>query len=425
MRRRDHSETIALAARSGAWETHAIAAALADVFGSDDKKLHALARRMTRRFPEAPPPDVLAAFVRADRGAWRRAARLVRHPPLALPPMEASPFGAPALTTSADLAALLEIPLAKLDWLADLRGTAPLSDPRVRHYHARWIPKRTEGHRLIEAPKRTLREAQRRLLDRILAHVQPHDAAHGFVPGRSVIGHAKAHTERAIVLRLDLEDFFPSVSSARVRAIFSAAGYSKRLAALLTGLTTTRSAVDIVRSPFVTHHAQRSRLAHRHLPQGAPTSPWLANLAAWRLDQRLSALARSLGATYTRYADDLAFSGDEDFARSISRTLPLVGAIAIEEGLVLQHRKTRVMRRGVSQKLCGVVVNQGTHVSRRERERLEAILFNCARHGPASQNRAANPRFREHLAGRIGWVAQANPRHGEQLRAIFDRIDWA
>jgi hypothetical protein len=416
--------TIALAARSGVWEPRAIASAIAGVFELDEPWMRALARRMVRRFPEAPTPDALTAFVRDDPRAGLARMRLARHPPLTLPSMEPSPFGAPPITTSADLAELLEIPLVKLDWLADLRGTAPLSDERVRHYHARWIPKRGEGHRLIEAPKRTLRDAQRRLLDRVLAHVSPHEAAHGFVPGRSVIGHARAHTGRAIVLRLDLEDFFLSVSGAKVRAIYSAVGYSKHIAALLTGLSTARSPRDVVSSSFVTDWTQRRRLMHRHLPQGAPTSPGLANLAAWRLDRRLSALASSLGATYTRYADDLAISGDEHLAWSISRALPLVGAIAIEEGFALQHRKTRVMRRGVSQRLCGLVVNEGTHVSRRERDRLEAILVNCARHGPASQNRAASPHFREHLAGRIGWVTQASPRHGEALRAIFDLIEW-
>ena len=165
-------------------------------------------------------------------------------------------------------------------------------------------------------------------------------------------------------------------------------------------------------------------IARPHLPQGAPTSPALANLTAYRLDCRLAGLARTAGAVYTRYADDLAFSGGEEFSRVVKRFSTHAAAVALEEGFSVNHHKTRNMRQGVRQQLAGVVVNQKVSLRRRDLELLEAILTNCARHGPASQNRAALPDFRAHLEGRIGFVEMVNREQGQRLRELFEAVRW-
>ena len=167
----------------------------------------------------------------------------------------------------------------------------------------------------------------------------------------------------------------------------------------------------------------RQRLRHRHLAQGAPTSPALANLASYRLDTRLTGVAKSVGASYTRYADDLAFSGDADFRRETQHLEVLVAAIALEEGFQVNHHKTRVMRQSQRQHLLGLVTNQQPNVPRRTRERLEAILTNAARHGLASQNRDANPHFLESLRGQVAWVAQANPDHARKFRQLLEACE--
>jgi len=164
--------------------------------------------------------------------------------------------------------------------------------------------------------------------------------------------------------------------------------------------------------------------ARPHLPQGAPTSPSLANLCSYRLDCRLSGLAQSAGAVYTRYADDLAFSGGERFDRSVARFAAQVAAILIEEGFTVHHRKTHVMRQSVRQHLAGLVTNQRLNVRRSDFDLLKAILTNCVRHGPATQNREAHPHFQEHLAGRIGFMETINIEKGRRLRATFDQIAW-
>ena len=153
-------------------------------------------------------------------------------------------------------------------------------------------------------------------------------------------------------------------------------------------------------------------------------SPGLANLCAFRLDCRLAGLAKSAGASYTRYADDLLFSGDAVFARGVERFYIRACAIALEEGFEVNTRKTRIMRRSVSQRAVGLVLNEKANIGRVEFDRLKAILTNCLKTGPAEQNRAKAPDFHSHLAGRIGHVTNFNPKRGEKLRAIFERIEW-
>ena len=157
--------------------------------------------------------------------------------------------------------------------------------------------------------------------------------------------------------------------------------------------------------------------------RAAPTSPALANLCAYcGLDCRLAAFARSVGGHYTRYADDLAFSGGVELVRSAQRFHVHVASIALEEGFAVHMRKTRIMRQGVRQQLAGVVVNQ-TNIRRNEYDSLRATLFNCARHGAESQNREGLLDFR-HLAGRIAYVTQIHPQRGRRLLEIFSRIVW-
>ena len=163
----------------------------------------------------------------------------------------------------------------------------------------------------------------------------------------------------------------------------------------------------------------------KHLPQGAPTSPALANLIAYRLDCRLSGLAANAGVSYTRYADDLLFSGAKDFGRFAKSFAIKVGSIAIDEGFQVQFRKTRIMRAATQQSAAGIVLNQGTNARRSEFDLLKAILFNCVRQGPSTQNRKCVSDFQSHLRGRINWVRQLNPARGEKLMAMFHSVDWS
>jgi hypothetical protein len=336
-------------------------------------------------------------------------------------PVDGAPasWSVPSLVTPGALAEWLGLRPRELDWFADCLGREADAPPGpLRHYTYRWLPRRSGGARLLEMPKARLKAIQRRLLRDLLDHIPPHDCAHAYRRGRSVTGYAAPHAGRPIVLRFDLRDFFPSIRRARVHALFRTVGYPPVVARLLTGLCTNVVPRD------VTETAGGDSYSSPHLPQGAPTSPALANLCAWRLDCRLSALADSLQAVYTRYADDLAFSGGVELERAARRFQVLVCRIALEEGFEVHTRKSRFMRQGVRQQLAGVVLNVRPNVRRDEYDRLKAILCNCARHGPASQNRDGHADFRAHLLGRIAHVAQINPNRARKLRSLFERISW-
>jgi hypothetical protein len=129
-------------------------------------------------------------------------------------------------------------------------------------------------------------------------------------------------------------------------------------------------------------------------------------------------------ARYTRYADDLLFSGGRGLERAIERFHIHVAAIALEEGFQVHARKTRIMRRSVRQQAAGVVINERPCIRRCDYDRLKAMLHNCVNHGPATQNRQGLRDFKSHLAGRLSYVEMLHPARGERLRAIYDRIIW-
>jgi hypothetical protein len=168
-------------------------------------------------------------------------------------------------------------------------------------------------------------------------------------------------------------------------------------------------------------------MGERGLPQGACTSPALANLIATPLDARLAGLCKALESdwTYTRYADDLVFSGGDEFVRRAERFYHQVLTIAIAEGFEPHLRKTRFMPRSTAQRAAGILLNEKPNTSRKEYEVLKAILHHCTTQGPESQNRADHPEFQAHLAGRIAHIRQVNPARGEKLASLFQLIDWS
>jgi hypothetical protein len=333
--------------------------------------------------------------------------------------------------TLPELARELDLTVGRLLWLADTRSwnRRPGSSSPLHHHRCEWIRRPGRTPRLLEKPMDMLRRTQRTILDELLTALPVHDAAHGFVGGRSVVTGASAHTGRQIVVTADLTSFFASVTAPTVYGVFRAAGFAEPLAHVLTGVCTHRVPVHVLSampdggSPEE-RQALRAMLREAHLPQGAPTSPALANTALRHLDARLAGWAASVGAVYTRYADDLTFSGDERLAARPDAFLRGVDRIVTEQGLRLNPSKTRVRRRGTRQSVTGVVVNDRTSPGRREVDRLHAILHNAAEHGPASQNRAGHPDFRAHLLGRIGWVEQVHPGRARRLHEEFARIAW-
>ena len=378
-------------------------------------------RELTRFLQVAPPlPNIFAAALASDRSP-----PVVHHRTVAPTRMEPSRCPVPVWHTTVDLANHLGLTIGELAWFADVRGWEIRTRvERLRHYRYRLLAKRHGGYRLLESPKWQLREIQRRILHEVVDLIPVHEAVHGFRPGHSPLTHAAGHTGSRVAIRLDLENFFGRVSAGRVWGLFRLAGYPEQVAYALSGLVTNSVPAAFRRRLATANSAEAAWLGVPHLPQGAPTSPALANLAAYRLDQRLGGLAASVDGRYSRYADDIAISGGPPVLHAASRLVRLAGRIAAEEGFVVNPAKTAVVGSGSRQQLTGLVVNRRVNVPRPTFDRLKATLHNAAVHGPASQNRSGHGDFRAHLAGRVSWVESVNPAKGARLRRIFEQIDW-
>ena len=291
---------------------------------------------------EPEPPRILRLLAGGGSGQRHSTGRLSRRGVARTRPPLEHDWPIAKIDSADDLAERLELSGGQLAWLADVRGLErTVTAEKLRNYRYLTVARGDGLPRVIESPKARLKEIQRWLLHEILDHVPPHDAAHGFTRGRSVISHARLHTHQETVLRLDLKDFFASIAAARVYGIFVTMGYAPSVAHVLTGLSTNTVAQAVWSR--IPRTAERRlvqprfwlgrQLATPHLPQGAPTSPALANLAAFRLDRRLTGLARASGLRYSRYADDLTFSGAGALRRRAEHFQEVAAKIAPGGGL--------------------------------------------------------------------------------------------
>jgi len=251
-------------------------------------------------------------------------------------------------------------------------------------YHEFDLPKRSGGTRRIAAPNPALKAVQRRINRRLLARLGVHPCTTGFRRHCSIVTNAAPHVGRAVVLRMDVRDFFASTAARRVRDCFRAIGWDKPAAKLLTRLTTHDGA----------------------LPQGAPTSPTLSNVVNFALDARLTAMAKRMalrhdnprtlepvsvartiaaGVFYTRYADDLTFSFGLDDHAAVEAVIWMTKEVLADYGYRLhQRRKLSIRRRHQSQRITGLVVNDAVALPRRTRRRLRAVRHHLATGRPAT-----------------------------------------
>ncbi|NLX58173.1 MAG: RNA-directed DNA polymerase [Phycisphaerae bacterium] len=280
-----------------------------------------------------------------------------------------------------------------------LMAALRLSHVRVRRvmhskapYHTFTIAKHNGSLRDIAAPCRSLRHIQRRILRRIVEPLDTHLAVHGFRRGRCSLTGARRHVGKEAVLAMDLQDFFPSITSQRVYGLFRKLGWPPNLASVLTRLSTWQG----------------------RLPQGAPTSPALANLIARRMDRRLAGLARHRGIYYTRYADDLTFSGPADAVRS---AIPAIRMIVKEEGFRPAEHKTRLMRCGRRQVVTGLVVNRQVSVPRDYRRRVRAALHGIRTGRTTFATPADRATTLRELEGHVQYIRSIRPEHGDPLAA--------
>ena len=309
--------------------------------------------------------------------------------------------------------------------ITQLLITQQIQNQKLHHYHYQWLKRPNKDPRLLEAPKSCLKAVQRKILHEILDKVAPHNAAHGFRKERSCKTHAQEHTGQEILLRMDIQNFFSSISHKRVFALFYGLGYPKHIARILCALCTNAPSPAVLGSTFKNLAWEKRKLIIQpHLPQGAPTSPALANLCCLRMDKRLEGLANKLEINYSRYADDLAFSGKTSALKNNLYFRKIVESILNEEGFLINHSKTYSATKSQQQSVVGIVVNEHPNISRKEFDKLKAILHNSSIHGPESQNKEKHDNFQAYLRGKIAYIASISPSKGEKLLGSYKQIIW-
>lgn len=304
----------------------------------------------------------------------------------------------------AHLADLLQTPLVQLH---------SLSKDQENNYHIFTIKKSSGADRVIQAPIQKLKTVQRKILDTILHNVPLNQHAEGFRQKRSILTNAVRHVNSRVLVKLDIQNFFPTISYKRVKGMYLQLGYPRQVATLLSGLAT--------------HQGM--------LPTGAPTSPAIANIISRKLDKRLVNLGRTTGFSYSRYADDMTISGNDE---KIVKMIPFFRQIIQEEGFTLNERKIRIMRSGRRQAVTGIIVNQKPNIDQREIKKLRAVLYNCQRgnlreqatlwakkeKGMSHPHTYSITDFSRSLQAKINFLKMVNPAIGEILLTKFHSIAW-
>jgi len=264
-----------------------------------------------------------------------------------------------------------------------------LSNQLGRHYHRVEIPKRDGGVRALSVPDAPLKAVQRRIAQVLLPQLPISAYAKAYRDCASVLDNARPHVGKPAVLKLDILRFFDSVRYSAVKdAAFPAWKYSEPLRVLLAMLC----------------YYQES------LPQGAPTSPAISNLILYEFDRRMGAWCRGRGIAYTRYCDDMTFSGDFDPEEVVSQVQGELG----KSGYLLNRQKTRLQRPGTRQSVTGVVVNEKAHTSAAYRRQLRQELYYCQKYGVADHlKRIGSPdtpeQYTRRLLGRVSFALQIDP----------------
>ena len=322
--------------------------------------------------------------------------------------VELAARGLPAPENLEQLAESMQLDPSEVLWLSYERVATT-----VDHYTRFEIPKRSGGRRLISSPKPKMRIAQSWIAKNILDLLVPSQYAMAFRPGVSIVDNASPHLNSAIVVKLDLKDFFPSIGFTRIRGYFEYIGFNPGIATILALISTDSPRVKLTldgASKFIA-------MGERGLPQGACTSPALANLITTPLDGRLAGLSRALDSiwTYTRYADDLTFSCRDENA-DVGRLLKAIERIVGDEGFRINEAKTAVMRSPSRQVVTGLLVGDEIRLSRRDLRRLRAFLHRCEKDGMAAVSLAIGKDALSVARGYLAYVMMIMPDHAAELK---------
>lgn len=285
----------------------------------------------------------------------------------------------------------------------DYKFLLAISNDAKAFYKHYLIPKRNGGERVIDEPLPSLKEIQSWILSEILnpaskKMVSP--VAKAFIRGKSLRDNARFHRGKEKVIALDIADFFHNIGYGAVYGIFQQMGYSKPVCVMLSRLCTL----------------------HGSLPQGAPTSPMLSNMFFMDADQKIFHYCRERKIQYTRYADDMIFSGNDIYTNHL---ISYVKMLLTSKHLELNASKTKVMGRGARQRVTGVVVNDKMQVQRGYRDKIRQEVYYITKYGLTSHWENIHRKlpawinspllYLKHLMGKVYFVLQINPHDDDFL----------
>ena len=322
-------------------------------------------------------------------------------------------YGLPIIMDDKDLAKLLDLEYNQLRFLTYHRDVVTTD-----HYYRFQVPKRNGKMRNIAAPKSILKNAQRKILSEILEKVEISDSAHGFYKGRSVLTGAQGHiSQPKLLINIDLENFFPSITFQRVRGMFKAFGYSGYVSSLLSMLCTYCERMPIE----VKGQVKYVKTSDRILPQGSPASPMITNIICRRLDQKINGLAEKYGFFYSRYADDMSFSFKDKVDDSVLRKIVYkIQGVIFSEGLRINKEKTHYLGQNSRQCVTGIVINNDQPgVPKVWVKRLRAALHNAKKLIEKGQF-TANDAYE--ISGMASWLKTVNPERYSKIIAESNKI---
>ena len=266
-----------------------------------------------------------------------------------------------------------------------------------KYYHKAKLPKKSGGYRNLSVPDEVLKSIQRRIADVLLIHMPVSRYAKAYRFGSSTLRNAKHHVGKQVVLKLDILHFFDSIRYSTVKDIvFPEEIYAEPLRILLTMLCYHKDA----------------------LPQGAPSSPAITNIILYEFDEQIGQWCRERGIAYTRYCDDMTFSGDFDPAEVIR----FVRLELKKMGFLLNGQKTKVQRPGQQQSVTGIVVNENLSIPADYRRKLRQELYYCKKFGIQEHLQKTGLEipddiYRMQLLGKVNYVLQVHPDARDMLEA--------
>lgn len=328
--------------------------------------------------------------------------------------------GLPVIFSSLHLAMLMDIKHHNLMHMIE----------NSEHYYKTYkLRKKNGGTRFITAPNNELKWVQRWILIHILEKVPSHPNVFSFRKGTSINQNATLHTGKQIILNVDLYRFFDSIDCKRVYGFFHYLGYAKNIAWDLAKLVTTmlpKSYWDQVRKEDVFFKSY-IRLKRNVLPQGAPTSPILSNFIGLSMDKIFQSIADKSGIEYSRYADDITFSGE----RNKLPSKMFISKIIKQQNFYLHPNKTKYQSRKFRQSVTGLTVNDKVTVDREWKVKLRTQLYFCAKHGPQSHleyhltnNNPIKNNFKDHLLGKVKFLYSVEPKTAKKYIVLFNQIEW-